>query len=299
MRVAAILGLGSSARHLQPFARCSDAVWHLGVPANAHEADAILVFGGDGTVHRHLPQLVRLRLPVLVVPHGSGNDFARALRLRNVDDALSAWRQFVSGRGSVRQVDLGVIVPVVSPDAGGATAPHGPVAGRYFGCVGGVGLDVEVARRANRLPRALRRRGGYLFSLLPALSSFHPVGVRVQASLGEACLSTRYAGSAMLVAFANTPTYGGGIRIAPDARLDDGRLEVCVVESMAKARLLRLFPSVFSGRHLTLPEVRYFQAERLRIETEEPSEVYADGEYVCSTPVEVRVEAGALQVIVP
>jgi diacylglycerol kinase family enzyme len=63
-----------------------------------------------------LPQLVRLRLPVLVVPHGSGNDFARALHLRSVDDALRAWRQFVSGRGSVRQVDLGVIAP---PDAGG------------------------------------------------------------------------------------------------------------------------------------------------------------------------------------
>jgi diacylglycerol kinase (ATP) len=234
-----------------------------------------------------------------VVPHGSGNDFARALHLRSVDDALSAWRKFVSGRGSVRHVDLGVIVPVVSPEAGGAPAPHGPESGRYFGCVGGVGVDVEVARRANRLPRAVRRRGGYLLSLLPALFGFHPVGVKVQASLGEAPLSTRYAGPAMLAAFANTPTYGGGIRIAPDARLDDGRLEVCVVESMAKVRLLRLFPSVFSGRHLTLPEVRYFQAEQLRIETEEPSEVYADGEYVCSTPVEVRVEAGALQVIVP
>ena len=296
MRVAAILGLGSSARHLQPFARCSDAVWQLGMPANADEADAILVLGGDGTVHRHLPQLVRLRIPVLVVPHGSGNDFARALHLRRVDDALRAWRQFVSGRGSVRQVDLGVIAP---PDAGGAPAPHGPGDGRYFGCVGGVGLDVEVARRANRLPRALRRRGGYLLSLLPALSGFHPVGVRVQASLGEASLSTCYAGSAMLVAFANTPTYGGGIRIAPDAQLDDGRLEVCVVEAMGKARLLRLFPSVFSGRHLTLAEVKYFQAQRLRIETEEPAEVYADGEYVCPTPVAVRVEGGALRVIVP
>ena len=96
----------------------------------------------------------------------------------------------------------------------------------------------------------------------------------------------------MLVAFANTPTYGGGIRIAPDARLDDGKMEVCVVEAMAKMRLLRLFPSVFSGRHLTLAEVKYFQAHRLRIETEKPAEVYADGEYVCSTPVEVRVEAG-------
>ena len=80
------------------------------MPAKPNEVDAILVFGGDGTVHRHLPQLVKLRLPVLVVPHGSGNDFARALHLRSVDDALPAWRQFVSGRGSVRLVDLGVIV---------------------------------------------------------------------------------------------------------------------------------------------------------------------------------------------
>ena len=294
MRVAAILGLGLSARHLQPFARCSDAVWQLGMPADPKEADAILVLGGDGTVHRHLPQLVKLQLPVLVVPHGSGNDFARALHLRSVDHALSAWRQFVSGRGSVRQVDLGVIAP---PDAGGAPAPHGAGAGRYFGCVGGVGLDVEVARRANRLPHALRRRGGYLTSLLPALASFHAVGVRVQASLGEDSLSTRYAGPAMLVAFANTPTFGGGIRIAPDARLDDGRLEVCVVEAMGKVRLLRLFPSVFSGRHLSLAEVKYFQAGRLRIETEKPAEVYADGEYVCSTPVEVTVVGGALRVI--
>jgi diacylglycerol kinase (ATP) len=146
------------------------------MPADPKEADAILVLGGDGTVHRHLPQLVKLRLPVLVVPHGSGNDFARALQLHSVDDALSAWRQFVSGHGSVRLVDLGVIAPVVSPDAGGAPAPHGPGVERYFGCVGGVGLDVEVARRANRLPRALRRRGGYLLSFLPALCGFHPVG---------------------------------------------------------------------------------------------------------------------------
>src|SRR6478735_1281508 len=129
MRVAAILGLGSPTERLKPFARISDALWQIGLPSNPSDADAILIFGGDGTVHRHLAQLVRLQLPVLVVPHGSGNDFARALQLRNVDDALSAWRQFVSGRGSVRLVDLGVIAPVVSPDAGGAPAPHGPGAG--------------------------------------------------------------------------------------------------------------------------------------------------------------------------
>src|SRR4029077_6864164 len=123
MRVAAILGLGSSTRHLDPFARNSDAVWQLALPSNPADADAILIFGGDGTVHRHLPQLVKLQLPVLVVPHGSGNDFARALGLRGTASAVAAWQQFVSGRGSVRQTDLGVITP---SDAGGAPAPHAP-----------------------------------------------------------------------------------------------------------------------------------------------------------------------------
>lgn len=298
MRVAAILGLGSSTRHLKPFARISDARWQLGLPASPTDADAILIFGGDGTVHRHLPQLVKLQLPVLVVPHGSGNDFARALNLRSTASALAAWQQFVSGGGSVRQIDLGVITP---SDAGGASAPHEPEPRRYFCCVGGVGLDAAVARRANQLPRALRRRGGYLLSLMPALFGFQPVAVKVQAGRLDSAggWDTRHDGPAMVVAFANTPTYGGGILIAPHAQLDDGKLEICVVETMAKARLLRLFPSVFSGRHLDLPEVRYFQADRLRIETEKPAEVYADGEYVCSTPVEVTVERAALQVIVP
>jgi diacylglycerol kinase (ATP) len=310
MQVAAILGLHSSTRHLQPFARASDAHWQLGWPAHASDADAILIFGGDGTVHRHLPQLVQLQLPVLVVPHGSGNDFARALNLGRVDDALAAWHQFASGwragddhregvdGKNVRRIDLGVISALAPP---GETEAARVPRGRYFCCVGGVGLDVEVARRANQLPRALRRRGGYLFSLFPALFGFQPLAVKVEASRDDSSsgLDTRHDGPAMVVAFANTPSYGGGILIAPRAKLDDGKLEVCVVEAMAKARLLRLFPSVYSGRHLDVPEVKYFQADRLRIETEKPSEVYADGEYVCPTAVEVTVDRRALKVIVP
>jgi diacylglycerol kinase (ATP) len=312
MRVAAILGLGSSPEHLQPFARVWDALWTLGLPASSSDADAVLILGGDGTVHRHLAQLVKLKLPVLIVPRGSGNDFARALQLRTVEDALAAWRQFTSSSGprsggnlgedNVRSIDLGVITALPT---GGAAATALQPHGRYFCCVAGVGLDAEVSRRANQLPRALRRHGGYPLSLLPALIGFQPVAVKLQGprddprsdpSMG---LETRYQGPAMVVAFANTPTYGGGILIAPGARLDDGRLEICVVSAMAKSRLLRLFPSVYSGRHVNIPEVRYFPAERLRIETENPSEVCADGEYVCDTPVEVTVERAALKVIVP
>ena len=83
------------------------------------------------------------------------------------------------------------------------------------------------------------------------------------------------------------------------ALLDDGKVDICVVGNMKKARLLRLFPSVLSGRHLSIPEVRYFQTERLRVETEKAMDIYADGEYVCCTPVEVSVQRTALRVIVP
>ena len=103
----------------------------------------------------------------------------------------------------------------------------------------------------------------------------------------------------MLVAFANGPTFGGGLRIAPGAQLDDGKLEVCIVSVMAKSRLLRLFPSLYSGTHVKFREVKYFQAERLRIVTNPLSDVYADGEYICSTPVEIKLERAALRVIVP
>jgi diacylglycerol kinase (ATP) len=316
MRAAIILGLGLSSQKLKPFAQLSDASWQLGLPAISSDADAILILGGDGTVHRHLPQLVKLQVPVLVVPYGSGNDFARALNIRSPGDAMNAWRQFASGSNSnlknVQRIDLGTISPIPSPD--GSVSPGvNERPGRYFCCVGGIGLDAEVTRRANQIPRAVRRHGGYLLSLLPALSSFQPLAVRVQMSEVQASrvinrvvneddpsnvLENRHDGPAMLVAFANTPTFGGGMRIAPKARVDDGKLDICVVGSMAKARLLRLLPSVYSGRHLDLPEVKYFQADRLRIETEKPSEVYADGEFICHTPVEAAVERAALPVIV-
>src|SRR5438445_13771768 len=115
MRAAAILGLGSSPRDLKPFQKISDASWLIGLPAATNEAEVILIFGGDGTVHRHLAQLVDLQLPVLVVPAGSGNDFARALNLHSVRDLLSAWKKFASSAANVRTIDLGVIVPLALP----------------------------------------------------------------------------------------------------------------------------------------------------------------------------------------
>ena len=123
MRVAAILGPGASPEDLRTFQENSSATWLTGVPRNTGDADAVLIFGGDGTVHRYLRDLVRLRLPVLVVPCGSGNDFARALGLRKVRDSLAAWRRFLADGSNVRAIDLGVITPLAGLDGGGAPTP--------------------------------------------------------------------------------------------------------------------------------------------------------------------------------
>jgi diacylglycerol kinase family enzyme len=367
MRAAAILGLGSSTRDLKPFQQGSLVDWVIGLPAEREGLDAILVFGGDGTVHRHLGALVVLGLPVLVVPAGSGNDFARALGLFRVHDSLAAWRTFAADEENVRRVDLGLITPLsrvaaeaalddgtptarleVCPDTnqpsagaavetvsggrgrpplhrqpdacqagsiesdGAASGAEGrlPLYGRsqdargkpmYFSCVAGVGLDGEISRRANSLPRWLRAHGGYALSLPAALLGFRAFSLRlsVAQSGGASEFVLRSQEPVVAAVFANTPVYGGGMKIAPMAKMDDGQLDVCVIRDISKLKLLGVFPSVYFGRHLGIREVEYFSAGCARVETGHPLDVYADGEFVCRTPIEVGVAREALRVIVP
>ena len=293
MRAAAILGLGCSAKDLKPFQIDSTIEWRIGLPEVSDQADAILIFGGDGTVHRHLGQLVKLRLPVLVVPAGSGNDFARALGLKGVRNSLRTWQRFCSDATNVREIDLGIISAATA--AGGAPAPHD----RYFCCVAGVGLDSEVARKANQLPRWLRGHGGYALSAAPSIFTFAPFPMKIStpSDASSEAWTTRSDQPTILAAFANTPQYGGGMKIAPQAKMDDGRLDVCIVGAVDPFKLFCMFPTVYAGRHLGIKEVKYFHASRARVETEHPLDVYADGEYVCRTPVEISIQPAAVRVI--
>ena len=287
MRAVAIFGPNASESDLQPFQSGEMKIPIAGSLSAAGDAEAGLVFGGDGTVHRHLAAFVERKIPMLVVPHGSGNDFAVALGVRTRNDALAAWRKFVGGGGNVRQVDVGRITPLGEPNA----APT------YYCCVAGAGVDSDANRRANAQPAWLRRHGGYTLAALQAIFSFQPLRVTLQAAGEPAPPAISEPG--WMVAFANAPTYGGGMRIAPRALLDDGRLDVCFLRRTGRFSLLRLFTKVFSGAHVSRPEVTYFQASGLRVETESPLDVYADGDYVCRTPVEVGILPGALRVIVP
>ena len=294
MRAAAILGLGCSPKDLKPFQTDPSVEWRMGLPAAGDEAEIVLLFGGDGTIHRHLGPLVRLGLPVLIVPSGSGNDFARALGLKRVRDSLAAWQKFLSSYDNVRAIDVGIISELGG--AGEARNSH------YFGSVAGVGLDGEVARRANGLPRWLRGHGGYVLSLAPSIFTFAPFPMKVlthgdSPQRNNETWSIRSDQPTLLAAFANTPLYGGGMKIAPQAKMDDGLLDVCIVGGVDAFKLLCMFPSVYSGHHLKIKEVQYFQAKAARIETEHPLDVYADGEYVCRTPVEVGIHPAGLRVV--
>ena len=294
MRAAAILGPGNLSKYVEKFRSAGNSEWTSGTSAPSRDADVVVLFGGDGTVHRHLPQLVKLALPALVVPCGSGNDFARALNLRSVGDSLAAWRQFATGANNVRAIDLGIIRELGEGKsfAGGAPTPHSLVQ-HYFCCVAGAGIDTEIARRCNALPKWLRAHGGYALCAPWEFLRFAPIPMKV--SLDNQNASAR---PTILVAFANASAYGGGMRIAPQAQLDDGKLDVCVVGAMSRLKLFCLFPTVYFGRHLGFREVEYAQAETSRLETEHPLDIYADGEYVCKTPVEFSVAGNALKVIV-
>lgn len=238
-----------------------------------------LIFGGDGTVHRHLVQLHQSQVPLLVVPTGSGNDFAKALGIRSEKVALQAWKQFCSDGKNVRAIDLGVI------RADGKEI--------LFCCVAGAGMDAEANNRANRMPTWLKRRGGYVLAALQSLIAFKATQMTVRVGEWEIRRPSFF------IAMGNAQSYGGGMKVTPRAVLDDGQLDICVVSKMNKLKLLCWVPTIFFGGHLGLKQVEYFQANQIRIDTERELDVYADGEFACRTPVEIKIIPKALRVIVP
>jgi diacylglycerol kinase (ATP) len=292
MRAAAIFGLGTSPAALKPFQSNSKTDWLEGLPASNKDADAILIFGGDGTIHRHLSALVRLQLPVLIVPAGSGNDFARALNVRSMRDSLRTWKDFESGKIRSQAIDLGVIAPLASPEQ-----KH------LFCCVAGCGLDSIATSRANQMPRWLRSHGGYALSVLPLLLRLPAFAMRLTKSNHDVDPSGERQSApqklTLLAAFANTQFYGDGMRIAPDADFTDGKLDICQISRMNPFELFCMFPTVYFGRHLLSPQVEYSKAERVTIDTEVPLDIYADGEFVCQTPAELSIARAALSVVRP
>jgi diacylglycerol kinase (ATP) len=128
---------------------------------------------------------------------------------------------------------------------------------------------------------------------LQSLIAFKPTEMNISAKGREIRRSTFF------IAVGNALSYGGGMKVTPQATLDDGLLDVCLVSKMNKLKLLCWVPTIFFGRHLRLKEVEYFQASQIRIETERKMDLYADGEYAAQTPVEIGLIRHGMRVIVP
>lgn len=297
MRAAAVLGPGLDESVLAPF-RSSSAELSLlkNLPPEA-ELDALLVFGGDGTVHNQLGFLARRKIPFLVVPTGSGNDFAVNLGIPIRQAALELWRKFLSGKAVVRELDLGVI-----RCEGAGIREHGSgIEEKYFCNVAGVGLDAAANRMANAWPRWLRGHGGYVLAALAAMFTEKARSIEVMTASGGSADHAKWSAwlheAATLVAIGNTRSYGGGMRITPRAQPNDGKLDICFVRECSGVRLLQLFPSVYKGGHMERAKVAYTQAEQVRINTVEPMDIYADGEFAGRTPAEFSLLPRALRVI--
>jgi len=238
----------------------------------------VLVLGGDGTFQVLVNALVDFPDTTLgVIPAGGGNDLAASLGLPQ--DALAAAALLLNGETC--QID---VVRVRTSEG----------SERLYLGGGGVGLDAEAAGYASGVYRNLRGRLRYLLAAIRALLGFHSISIALTMSGGE----TRHLeATALLVGILNTPSYGAGLHLAPDAQTDDGRLDLVVLDALRIREILALLPSLALRGVLKTQRLRRFRVEGVRIETRKPYSFHGDGEIFGTTPVEVSVVPRAIRVM--
>lgn len=235
--------------------------------------DRLVVSGGDGMVHLGLTLCAQTDVPLGIIAAGTGNDIARELGLP-VRNAIEAVERIE--RGTARRVDL-------------ARSVIGDGSTIWFGGVLAAGFDAVVNERANgwRWPKGQMR---YTLAILRELPVFRAIPYVLTLD-GE-----RIETEAMLVAVGNGPAYGGGMKVVPGAKFDDGLLDVLVLSRISTPEFLRVFPKVFSGAHVDHPAVSTHRAHRVHLEAT-GIVGYADGERFAPLPLSCEVVPGALTVL--
>jgi YegS/Rv2252/BmrU family lipid kinase len=229
-----------------------------------------VVMSGDGLIGAVGGALTGTEVPLGIIPGGRGNDLARSLGIpRDPKGAIE-----VLATGHTRVIDVG------------------EANGRRFLGIASVGFDSECNRIANQT-RFVRGNLVYAYSVPRALAAWKPA--RFTLRIGDESL--RFSGYS--VAAANSSTFGGGMRLAPDASLDDGEFDVVLIGDVGKFRYLSNLPKVFKGTHVDNEEVRIVRASHLELSASRPFAVYADGEHLTDLPASLRVLPRALTVLAP
>ncbi|TXI54008.1 MAG: diacylglycerol kinase [Mycobacterium sp.] len=238
--------------------------------------DALVVVGGDGVISLALQALARTDIPLGIVPAGTGNDHAREYRLPTGDPAAAA---DVILDGRTETVDLGLI-----RGADGAVT--------WFGTVAATGFDSLVSDRVNRM-RWPHGRMRYNLAIVAELSRLRLLPFRLVLD-GE----REIIADLTLAAFGNTRSYGGGMLICPNADHGDGLLDITMVHTASRTKLIRLFPTVFKGTHVDLDDVTTDRARTVTVESPGIN-AYADGDFACALPVEISAVPAALKIRCP
>ena len=235
----------------------------------------VLACGGDGTLHEVINGVMDhprgSEVTVGVMPAGRCNDFAAAIGLpKSVEGVVG-----LITSGASRQIDLG------------------RVGDRYFATVATLGFDSAVSQYVadGHVPRILSGTPSYLYAVFAQLFRYKDARVHLEGD------DLDYSGRIFLAATANTPQYGGNMKIAPGADPQDGALDVCLARSVSRREVVMMLPRVFTGGHLKNRAVSMHRVQCMRIESEEPMPIWADGERVTETPAEISVVPRALKLL--
>lgn len=251
----------------------ADHLLQLARQAAEEGAEIVAALGGDGTISAVANGLLGTDATLATLPSGTADDFAKSIGMGRLGPAA---RQLAAPR--IERID------VVRVETGTVQ--------RHYLAVAGAGFDSEVNETANAMRVDLGATGTYIAAVLKTLPKFQPATFSVELD-GESDEVT-----AMLVVVGNSTSYGGGMKVTPDASVMDGRLDVCIVEALSIPAFLRAFPRVFLGKHTSHPRVRMSTATKVRLEADRRVQVYADGERVGPLPAVFEVLPGALPVVI-
>lgn len=249
-----------------------------------HAKGAIVVaVGGDGTVNEVVNGLMGLNKTLGIIPGGSGNDFIKSINVpRDFDSAVATLL-----KGTTRMVDVGTIEWQELAEARGEQPEPRR---RHFINGIGVGFDAAVAARTTEI-KYLTGTPLYVAAVLRTLGTY-------RAPLFEMGINGQTSSSHnLLIAIGNGRCAGGGFYLTPDASVDDGLLDLCIIDDVKLSTILRLMPKVMRGKHLGEPMVNYLKTKEFHISSEEPFYVHADGEIIGRNVVGLRL--GVLQRTLP
>ena len=250
---------------------------HLAQAASEAHGALLVVVGGDGTVNEVVNGVAGTDAEIAVLSSGTGEDFGRT---HGVPDRFEDAVRTVLG-GATRTIDLGRVECEGSPS-------------RFFANVGSVGMSGAVARRANSMTKRFGGRATFFYALTREFLAWQNTRVVVELDGG-----VQREGLLHDVIVANGNFHGGGMKLAPDARQDDGLFDVVTIGDITKLDFVTTAPKLYSGRYLSHPKVELLRSSSVAIDAAEPLPLEVDGEPIGTTPARFEVVRAALRLRVP